>query len=175
MLWCGCFLRLLRHQRTYRRLFQKDRFMSPRLGRSSNRERLAASRNNTLVNAHRDLKLPTDICHDTDIVRLQEILTFLAIMRWCIATARGGQDDPDILNRLHSEPIYCKLFTVEGKLPLDVATSELHRPQAHTIKGQFIDLGNSYVSINWLSTLHLKVNAITYKCGGGSQLIITSL
>jgi hypothetical protein len=90
--------------------------MSPRLGRSFNRERLAASWNNTLVNANRDLKLPADIRHDTYIVRLQEILAFLAIMRGGIATGRGGQDDPNILNRLHSEPIYCKLFTVEGKL-----------------------------------------------------------
>jgi len=95
---------------------KSGRFMSPRLGRSFNKERLAASRHNTLVTVHRDLKLSPDIRHDPDIVRLQEIPAFLPIMRGSIATGRGGQDDPEILNRLDSEPIYCLMKRYQDHL-----------------------------------------------------------
>jgi len=103
-------------KKTNEKSSKTGRFMSPRLGRSFNRERLAASRHNTLVTVHRDLKLAPDIRHDADIVRLQEIPAFLPIMRASITTARGGQEQEDILNRLDSQPIYCLMKRYQDHL-----------------------------------------------------------
>jgi len=76
------------------------RFSSPRLGRSLNRNRLAQSSHNTLVTVNKE-KL--DNKADMDLIRLQEIPTFLPIMQ-------GSQSDQsDILTRLDSGPL-CRML-----------------------------------------------------------------
>jgi len=76
------------------------RFSSPRLSRSLNRNKLAQSAHNTLVTVNKER---TDNKADMDLVRLQEIPTFLPIMQ-------GSQaDQADILARLDSGPL-CRML-----------------------------------------------------------------
>lgn len=76
------------------------RFSSPRLSRSLNKNRLAQSAHNTLVTVNKERP---DGKADLDLVRLQEIPTFMPIMQ-------GSQSDQaDILTRLDPAPL-CRML-----------------------------------------------------------------
>lgn len=86
------------------------RFSSPRLGRSLNRVRLSQSSHNTLVTVNKAAETK-DTRTDLDLVRLQEIPSFLPIMQ-------GGPDtrQADILARLDPGPLNRMLQRYEEHL-----------------------------------------------------------
>ena len=76
---------------------KSGRFSSPKLSRTLNRSRLALSAHNTLVTVNKDKSDSSKA--DMDLVRLNEIPTFLPIMQ------SGQSDRADIISRLDSGPL----------------------------------------------------------------------
>lgn len=77
------------------------RFSSPRLSRSLNRVRLSQSSHNTLVTVNQGSRTNPDRLGDLELVRLQEIPSFLPVMQ--------GDQSSEILSRLDPGPL-CRLL-----------------------------------------------------------------